>query len=92
MHRGQTHPGSFKFRVGVEALKHTELFVGVLSVEARALSDGRSVARKVGSKSHKATIHGFDWGSITRVYFPGPASGSNHSEGGMVGAFFALSL
>src|ERR1700691_3216563 len=37
MHRGQTHPGSFKFRAGVEALKYPEESLGVFHVEAHAV-------------------------------------------------------
>ena len=37
MHGGQTHSGSFKFRVGVEALEYAEQSLGVFHVEASAV-------------------------------------------------------
>jgi len=37
MHSGQTHSGSFKFRVGVEALEYAEQFLGIFHVEAHAV-------------------------------------------------------
>jgi len=58
-HSGQAHSGSLKLRVGVEALEHTEQFVGRLHIEARPIISHEDDCRFTWSLDAVDFDHGF---------------------------------